>query len=353
MTCRTEPAAAPTARVRRMSRREMDSLGILNVALSGFVEKVFGGAPRERHDGERGILVGIGDKRSTIGDEKIFHLVRLTETVENGSLGIGAHARSADFVNDAASSLDAEGKVAVYGSLGSVFAAHSFDNGAKRILHIFGLEQFVVGPLEVETKNRNAPLIDDIGIDFTVGIGIGNHFAPAGKADIAAVDFACALLYRKTIALFFLVQVVEHADAGHLAAAAKLNVIATREIVLAVEFPPGHVHMHAANTVVIVRGHFFKLREVTVTAAAGGVHEVFANGAGRVGEARGKKSGFGIQQQPRGFTGTGSNDDGARIDSLFGARGFVNVGDAGGFSVLVDEDFASHRTCDKRESARF
>src|SRR5262250_1034023 len=28
MTCKTEPAAAPTARVRRMSRREMDWLGM-------------------------------------------------------------------------------------------------------------------------------------------------------------------------------------------------------------------------------------------------------------------------------------------------------------------------------------
>src|SRR2546429_9183091 len=71
MTCKTEPAA-PTARVRRMSRREMDWFAMLNVALSGFVEEVFRSAPGERHDGERGILVRIGDERSAVGDKKIF-----------------------------------------------------------------------------------------------------------------------------------------------------------------------------------------------------------------------------------------------------------------------------------------
>src|SRR6184192_1183114 len=97
MTCKTEPAA-PTARVRRMSRREMDWFAMLNVALSGFVEEVFRSAPGERHDGERGILVRIGDERSAIGDKKIFYVVSLAKAVENGSFGIGTHARGADFV---------------------------------------------------------------------------------------------------------------------------------------------------------------------------------------------------------------------------------------------------------------
>src|SRR5262245_63054934 len=99
MTCKTEPAA-PTARVRRMSRREMDSFDILNVALSGFVEEVFGSAPGERHDRKRGVLVRIGHKRGAIGDEKIFYLVSLAKAVENGSFCVCTHARGDNCEND-------------------------------------------------------------------------------------------------------------------------------------------------------------------------------------------------------------------------------------------------------------
>src|SRR5215472_7732997 len=121
MTCRTEPAAAPTASVRRMSRREMDSLAMLDVSLSGFVEKILGRAPRKSHDRERGIFVGISDKRSAVGDKKILDVVRLTEAVKDGSLGISAHPRRADFVNDFAAGLNAERKIAVDRSARFVF----------------------------------------------------------------------------------------------------------------------------------------------------------------------------------------------------------------------------------------
>src|SRR5437762_14206046 len=69
MTCRTEPAAV-TARVRRMSRREIDSLCMcvphmksraealpLQIPFLGFVEKILGRAPGERHNRERWIFV--------------------------------------------------------------------------------------------------------------------------------------------------------------------------------------------------------------------------------------------------------------------------------------------------------
>src|SRR6266567_3560925 len=173
MTCRTEPVT-PTARVRKMSRREMDSLAILNIALSGFVEEIFGGTPRESHDGERGIFVGIGDERSAIGDEKIFDVMRLAKAAEDGSFGIGAHARGADFVDDFSSRLDAKGIFAVDGSFGFVFAAHGFDDRAESFLHVLGLQQFVIGPFEMEAQDGNAPLIEDIGIDFAISVGVGN-----------------------------------------------------------------------------------------------------------------------------------------------------------------------------------
>src|SRR5690348_9572534 len=192
ITCRTEPVT-PTARVRRISRREMDSLAMLDVSLSGFVEEVLGGAPRESHDGERRIFVGIGDERCPIGDEEVLDVMRLAEAVENGGLGIGAHARGAHFVNDFSASLDAEREFPMNGGSGFVFAAHGLDDGAKRVLHVLGLKQFVIRPFEVEPQHGNAPLIDHVGIDFAVSVRIGNHLSAARKAYMAAILFAGAL----------------------------------------------------------------------------------------------------------------------------------------------------------------
>ena len=70
--------------------------------------------------------------------------MRLAKAVENGSLGIGAHARGADFVDDFSTLLDAKGILTVDGGFGFVFAAHGFDDGAEGFLHVLGLKQFVI-----------------------------------------------------------------------------------------------------------------------------------------------------------------------------------------------------------------
>src|SRR5882724_10207231 len=151
MTFRTEPAAE-TARVRRMSRRLMDSLGmcvphrkeqtealLLQIPFLGFVKKIFGGAPGERHNRERRILVRVGDQRRAIRNKQILHVVGLAETIEHRRFRIGAHARGADFVNNLAACLNPERIFAMDGSFGAVFATHGFDDGAKRLLHVLGL----------------------------------------------------------------------------------------------------------------------------------------------------------------------------------------------------------------------
>src|SRR5216684_7020844 len=171
MISKTEPPAAPRARVRRMSRRVMDALAIVTlllfrdhsscqdsaieegflptrsepsvasvemtgknralrsmseVAFLGFVEKIVGSAPGERHDRERGILVRVGNQRRAIGDKQIFHVVGLAVAVEHGSFRIGAHARGADFVNDFSARLNSERIVAADRGLRLVLAAESF-----------------------------------------------------------------------------------------------------------------------------------------------------------------------------------------------------------------------------------
>src|SRR5882762_1405112 len=101
---------------------------ILEVAFFGFVEKILGGAPGERHDRECRIFVRVGDQRRAIGDKQILHVVRLAETIEHGGLRIGAHARGAHLVNNLAAFLNPEGILAVDRSLGPIFAAHGLDD---------------------------------------------------------------------------------------------------------------------------------------------------------------------------------------------------------------------------------
>ena len=111
----------------------------------------------------------------------------LAIAIEHGSFGIRAHARRADFVNDLSSGLDAKRKITMNGSAGLVFAAHGFHNGAKSFLHVLGLKQFIVGPFEVKAQDGDAPLIDEVRINFAVGVRIRNHFAAAREADLAAI----------------------------------------------------------------------------------------------------------------------------------------------------------------------
>src|SRR6266852_3984144 len=323
------------------------------VAFLGFVEKILGGAPGERHDRERRIFVRVGNERRAIRDEKILHIVRLAEAIEHGGFRISAHARGAHLVNNFAAFLNPEKILSVDGGFGPIFTAHGFDDGAKRLLHVLGLEQFVIRPPEMEAQRGNAPPIDDVGIDLAVGLRVGNHFAAAGEADVRAVDLASALLQAGAVAFFLATQFMKHADAGQFAPPAKFDVIAAGKIILAAEFPPRHVHVHAADTVVIVGRHLLELREVAITAAADGIGEVLADRSGRVGEAGWKGRGFGVQQETRGFAGAGGHDDGARVDALFRARRFVNVGDGFGFAFLVDENFAGHRAGNQRQFARF
>src|SRR6266849_3166576 len=187
---------------------------------------------------------------------------------------ISAHPRGAHLVNNLAAFLNPKRKVTVDGSPGSILAAHGLDDGAKRLLHVLGLQQLVIRPLEVEAQRGNAPLLDNVGIDLAISVRVGNHFAASGEADMRAVDLARALLQCGPVAFFFIAQIIEHADDGHVASPAKFDVIAAGKIIFAVEFPPRHVHVHSAYAVVIVRRHLLQLRKVARTTAANGIGEI-------------------------------------------------------------------------------
>src|SRR5215813_2027289 len=209
ITCSTEPPAAPIASVLSTSRLEIPSVltgsplfASLQAALLGLFEQVVRGAPGQRHDGQRGIFVGIGNERRPIGDEDVLDVVRLTVAVEHAGFRIGAHARRADFVNDLSAGQNSKGIRTVDSGLGLIGAAHHLDDGLERFLHVLGLTQFVFAPLEMEAQDRNAPLIHTIGVKFAVCIRIRNHLAAPGKPNGCSVYLARAALQLQPVALF-------------------------------------------------------------------------------------------------------------------------------------------------------
>src|SRR5208283_1511818 len=130
---------------------------------------------------------------------------------------------------------------------------------------------------------------------------------------------------------------------------ANLNVVAAWKIILAVVLPPGNVHVHAADAIVIVRRDFGHFRNVAPAVASDGVCEVAADPTGRVGKTVGEQFGLGIEEKTSGFTRACRNDDGAGEHTLFGTRGFMDVRNASSSAIGADEDFARHRACDQSE----
>ena len=128
--------------------------------LSQFFREVLGGAPRQRDDRVRGILVGIADERRRVGHEQVLDVVGLAEPVEHAGLRIVAHADRADFVNDCTASRDWRPSRCLR-CLGRRVhpAAHAFEDRAERGLHVSHLIELVVAPRPVEPQDRNAPAI--------------------------------------------------------------------------------------------------------------------------------------------------------------------------------------------------
>src|SRR5271169_5669774 len=159
-------------------------------------------------------------------------------------------------MNDFSAFRDSERAFTAERSFGFVLASGRFDDGAKCFLHVFGLANFVLAPLEMEAQDGDAPFIDNVWVNLAVSVWIRNHLAASGHANAGAVSLSRALLQRGAVAFFFMQKVIKLADAGHIAAAAKFDVIAARKIIFAVELPPGDVQVHPADAIVIMRRHF-------------------------------------------------------------------------------------------------
>src|SRR5438874_1483568 len=81
-------------------RRVTSMAASLQVPFLDLVGDVIAGAPAERRDRKRRILVGVADERRGVGDEKILAVPGLAPLVEHAALGVVAHLGGADLVDD-------------------------------------------------------------------------------------------------------------------------------------------------------------------------------------------------------------------------------------------------------------
>src|SRR5690242_12351634 len=80
---------------------------ISDIALPHFFRQILGCSPGHGDDGQGRILIRIADERRGVGDEQIFHFVRLAIFVEHRFRWIVAHTHCAEFVDDFAAGGDA------------------------------------------------------------------------------------------------------------------------------------------------------------------------------------------------------------------------------------------------------
>src|SRR5258708_3362222 len=157
---------------------------------------------------------------------------------------------------------------------GDHFAAAGFNNGAECLLHVRGHPGFVFAPFPMKTQHGDAPLILYLRVDVAITIVVGDHFPSAAESNKRAVGSAAFLLQSGAVTFVLLAHVVEASYPGHIASAAEFNVIAAQEIVLLSEAPPRHVHMHAANSVMVVHRHILELREISGEIASNRIGQI-------------------------------------------------------------------------------
>src|SRR5215218_5595244 len=74
----------------------------LEIPLLDLLSQVVGGAPRERQDGQRRVLLTGAREGGAVDDEHVFHLVHLVECVQGRPLRVFAHSTAAVLVDGGA-----------------------------------------------------------------------------------------------------------------------------------------------------------------------------------------------------------------------------------------------------------
>src|SRR5437867_3562031 len=133
-------------------------------------------APRQRHDGPRGILTRRADVARAVYDKQVPDVVRLLKLVQHRRLGIVAHPRGAQLVDGPSRSQHL------------AIDAHHLDPGslehlAPRRNHVLGPLPLVVAELVVKAQDRDAPAVLRRGIQVDVALVAGQDLPEGTHAD--------------------------------------------------------------------------------------------------------------------------------------------------------------------------
>src|SRR3989449_980176 len=133
-------------------------------------------APRQRHDGPRGILTRRADVARAVDDKQVPDVVRLLKLVQHRGLGIVAHARRAQLVDRP--------------PLREPFLVrpHNLDPGRLEHFaagrdHVLGHLALVVREVIVEAQHRDPPGVLRLGIQVDVALVARQDFAEGPHTD--------------------------------------------------------------------------------------------------------------------------------------------------------------------------
>ena len=212
------------------------------VPLLPLLGDVLGRAPGEGQDRPGAVLVGVGDERAAVGHEEVLHLVGLAPLVEHRRPRAVAHAGGAHLVDDLAALADAVVLVLARHGEERVPPAFSIIAGRSAACAAPGGSRAPTTPSG--SAARGCPSCPPPSDRSRSSCRVGDHLAPAGKLDDGAVVPAVVVLQALPYPPPFKRWMPPPTVAGHAAAAAELDVVAAREVQLAVVSPPRHVDVH-------------------------------------------------------------------------------------------------------------
>ena len=78
-------------------------------------------------------------------------------------------------------------------------AAGRGDDLLESLLHVPGLLDLVLAPLEVKAQHGNAPLVHCVWIDFAIAVRVRNHLAAPGETHVGAIHLAQIVLEARAV----------------------------------------------------------------------------------------------------------------------------------------------------------
>src|ERR1035441_6883542 len=163
----------------RRGRSEIAAPPRSHIQLLHLLRRVLRGAPGKSHNRERRVFVGVADEGSAVGDKEVLAIPRLAIRIHHGSRAIRSHAGSPYLMDDSAPFADAP--IVLRPEFPKWLSSRRQNDFLKGLAGIFRHLYFIFAPLEMESKDRDAPRVDHVLVDFAVAVVIGDHLAATDR----------------------------------------------------------------------------------------------------------------------------------------------------------------------------